>query len=150
MDSYGICISRACSISRDDLLASFRPRVELSNDIMFSQASISSSPGLSGSAGRLGSHVLLKRANSGSYESYPICSGNVSEVRMSKSAIIPTEGKTPLLPRRVCLWNLPQSKVHSYLRPHPKPILDLKYARAPVSGFLGCMSEDMCLVFTCI
>jgi len=153
MDNYGICISLACSSSSDDLVASFRPKVELSNDIMFSQASVSSSPTLSGS-GRLGSHVLLKRTNGGSYESFSVGSGNVSEVRMSKSAIISTEGNTPLfacgdeLSRRLCLWNLPRFQVHNYLRPHPKPILDLKYARA-ATGFLGCISEDVCQVFTC-
>lgn len=81
--------------------------------------------------------------------------GNVSEVRMSKSAIVSTDGNAPLfacgdeLSRRVCLWNLPQFQVHNYLRPHPQPILDLKYARGTGPGFLGCISEDMCQVFTC-
>lgn len=154
MDNYGICISLAYCSSTDDLVASFRPKVELSNDTMSSQTPLSPSPTLPGS-GRLGSHVLVKRTNGASYESYSIGTGNVSEVRMSKSAIIFSEGSNPLFAcgdewsRRVCLWNLPQFQVHSYLRPHPQPILDLKYTQASGPGFLGCISEDMCQVFTC-
>lgn len=155
MENQGVCISLACGSSCNDIVASFRPKVELSTDSFGSQISQSLSPTLSNS-GKLGSHVLLKRVDSSSFRRHEIGYGNVSELRMSKSAIICRDGKNPLFAYGdestygVCIWDLPSFQVHTRLKPHQHPILDLKYQRSSTGpGFLGCISEDRLQLFTC-
>ncbi|KAJ6851573.1 E3 ubiquitin-protein ligase RFWD3-like [Iris pallida] len=153
VENQGVCISLASGSSSDYIVASFRPKVEFSNDGMPSQASSSPSPTVSG-PGRLGSHVLMKRVNGASYQRHAVAYGNVSEARMSKSAIVSQDNSLQFAygdesSHGVCLWDLPSFQVNNHLKPHPRPILDLKYAHTSGPGFLGCVSEDVCQVFTC-
>ncbi|VAH05981.1 unnamed protein product [Triticum turgidum subsp. durum] len=132
MENQGVCISLACAAPSSDLIvASFRPRVEFSGDGSASQMGISQSPTLSGS-GKLGCHALLRRTSSTSFVKEQICNGNVSELRMSKSAIIPCSGTGQHLfaygdesLRGVRTWRLPSFQLFADLRPHHQPILDL-------------------------
>ncbi|XP_020094244.1 E3 ubiquitin-protein ligase RFWD3-like isoform X3 [Ananas comosus] len=151
MESQGVCISLACgSPSSDDIVASFRPKVDLTNDAnaISSQISVSPSSMLSNS-GKLGSHVLIKRVNGTSFHKDQVGYGNVSGLRMCKSAIISSRSSHSLfaygdeLLHGVRIWSLPSFQEYTVLKPHRSPILDLRYATCPTGPrFLGCVSEE--------
>uniref|UniRef100_A0A0E0BDC2 RING-type E3 ubiquitin transferase n=1 Tax=Oryza glumipatula TaxID=40148 RepID=A0A0E0BDC2_9ORYZ len=157
MENHGVCISLACNPPSSDLLvASFRPKVELSDDGT-SQAGKSQSPTPSAS-GKLGCHALIRRTSNTSFARDQICRGNVSGLRMSKSAIIPCTGRSNQQHlfaygdeslRGVRTWRLPSLQTFADLRPHRQPILDLRFAESSSTGerYLGCLSEDRLQVF---
>nr|AAK20059.1 hypothetical protein [Oryza sativa Japonica Group]AAP54883.1 Zinc finger, C3HC4 type family protein, expressed [Oryza sativa Japonica Group] len=157
MENHGVCISLACNPPSSDLLvASFRPKVELSDDGT-SQAGKSQSPTPSAS-GKLGCHALIRRTSNTSFARDQICRGNVSGLRMSKSAIIPFTGRSNQQHlfaygdeslRGVRTWRLPSLQTFADLRPHRQPILDLRFAESSSTGerYLGCLSEDRLQVF---
>ena len=157
MENHGVCISLACNPPSSDLLvASFRPKVELSADGT-SQAGKSQSPTPSAS-GKLGCHALIRRTSNTSFARDQICRGNVSGLRMSKSAIIPCTGRSNQQHlfaygdeslRGVRTWRLPSLQTFADLRPHRQPILDLRFAESSSTGerYLGCLSEDRLQVF---
>uniref|UniRef100_A0A8I6W672 RING-type E3 ubiquitin transferase n=2 Tax=Hordeum vulgare subsp. vulgare TaxID=112509 RepID=A0A8I6W672_HORVV len=153
-ENQGVCISLACATPSSDLIvASFRPRVEFSGDGTASQMAISQSPTLS-SSGKLGSHALLRRTSSTSFVKEQICNGNVSELRMSKSAIIPCSGNGQHIfaygdesVRGVRTWLLPSFQPLADLKPHRQPILDLRFAASSTKKYLGCLSEEKLQVF---
>ncbi|XXG46646.1 hypothetical protein AAC387_Pa02g1437 [Persea americana] len=154
IENQGVCISLAyCDVS-DDLVASFRPRLHVPNDIMPSQPSISPPPTVSRAATR-GSHVLLKRVDEMSYQNRGFTLSNVSAVRMQKSTIVSKEGHRPLFvcgdeaTNELCVRDLPTLGVIDHLKQHSHPILDLKYAGSIDTGLLGCVSEDRLQLFTC-
>uniref|UniRef100_A0A0D9XM37 RING-type domain-containing protein n=1 Tax=Leersia perrieri TaxID=77586 RepID=A0A0D9XM37_9ORYZ len=140
----------------DLLVASFRPKVELSDDGT-SQAGKSQSPTPSAS-GKLGDHLLIRRTSNTSFTKDQICKGNVSGLRMSKSAIIPCTGSNPHQQNLfaygdealcgVRTWRLPSLQTFTDLRPHRQPILDLRFAESSTGErYLGCLSEDRLQVF---
>ncbi|KAJ3689791.1 hypothetical protein LUZ61_018955 [Rhynchospora tenuis] len=152
----GICISLACG--GDNIVATFRPRVDQDQpDTLSSQAQISPSPPLSNS-GKLGTHILMKRTPDGiSCCTDQVCHGNVSELRMSKSAIICSDRNAPLFAygdemlRGVRVWGLPSFNRYTDLNPHREPLLDLTYASGSSGpGFLGSLSEEKLQVYRCI
>ncbi|KAM3409551.1 hypothetical protein ACQJBY_002078 [Aegilops geniculata] len=154
-ENQGVCISLACAAPSSDLIvASFRPRVEFLGDGSASQMGISQSPTLSGS-GKLGCHALLRRTSSASFVKEQIRNGNVSELRMSKSAILPCSGTGQRLfaygdesLRGVRTWQLPSFQPLTDLRPHCQPILDLRFAESSTGEkYLGCLSEEKLQVF---
>uniref|UniRef100_J3N4L6 RING-type E3 ubiquitin transferase n=1 Tax=Oryza brachyantha TaxID=4533 RepID=J3N4L6_ORYBR len=154
MESLGVCISLACNPPSSELLvASFRPRVELSDDGT-SQAGKSQSPTPSAS-GKLGCHALIWRTSDTSFARDQICKGNVSGLRMSRSAIIPCTRSDQHLfaygDESLCgvrTWRLPSFQTHTDLRPHRQPILDLRFAESSTGDrYLGCLSEDRLQVF---
>ncbi|XP_073000647.1 uncharacterized protein [Typha latifolia] len=154
MDDLDICISLAYGTPTADIIASFRPKVDLSNDTLSSQTWGSPSPPISNS-GKLGSHVLFKRANGTSFCKDQVCSGYVSKLRMSKSAIICSETGPPLFAYGdesfygVRIWHLPSFQKYTDLKPHRHPILDLRYAASSTGpGLLGCLSEEKLQLFT--
>ncbi|KAK8934108.1 hypothetical protein KSP39_PZI014664 [Platanthera zijinensis] len=155
LENQGICISLATGLSNGEIVASFRPKIELPGDAAPSQTPASPSQPIY-SAGKLGSHVNIKMINGTSFQTIHAVSGYVSEVRMSKSAIICPERNNSRFAfgdestHGVCLWNLPSFHVHSRHRPHLHPILDLKYSSYGSSGLLGCLSESKLQVFTCL
>ncbi|KAM0905579.1 hypothetical protein ACQ4PT_017290 [Festuca glaucescens] len=158
MESQGVCISLACAAPSSDLIvATFRPKVELSVDGTSSQVAISQSPTLS-SSGKLGCHALMRRASSTSFVKEQTCNGNVSELRMSKSAIIPCSGNSQHLfaygdesLSGVRTWQLPSFQAFTDLRPHRRPILDLRFAESSTGEkYLGCLSEEKLQVFRVI
>ncbi|KAG8092438.1 hypothetical protein GUJ93_ZPchr0012g20891 [Zizania palustris] len=154
MENHGVCISLACAPpSSDVLVASFRPKVELSDDGA-SQLGKSQSLTPSGS-GKLGCHALIRRSYGGSFAKGQICKGSVSGLRMSKSAIIPLERSNQLLFAYgeetlggVRTWRLPSFQTFTDLRPHRRPILDLRFAESSAwDRYLGCISEERLQVF---
>ncbi|XP_077220581.1 uncharacterized protein LOC143854471 isoform X2 [Tasmannia lanceolata] len=152
MENQGICISLACCGSNDDMVATFRPRVQIPVDFEASQPLVSASPTISGPT-ILGSHVLLKRVGVNSYQNCRFTPSNVSEVRMPKSAIINIEDNNTLfafgdeITRGLCVRELPSLGVVQHLKPQQSPILDMKYVSSSDSGLLGCISENKLQLF---
>ncbi|XP_077220689.1 uncharacterized protein LOC143854548 [Tasmannia lanceolata] len=153
VENQDICISLAYCGSNDDMVATFRPRVQIPVDFEASQPLVSASPTLSGQT-ILGSHVHLKRVGVNSYQNCGFTTSNVSEVRMPKSAIISMEDNNTLfafgdeVTRGLCVRELPSLGVVQHLKPQQRPILDVKYAPSSVSGLLGCISENKLQLFS--
>ncbi|TVU48673.1 hypothetical protein EJB05_08318, partial [Eragrostis curvula] len=156
VEDQRICISLACTPpSSDVLVASFRAKVvPTSEDVTASQGYLSQTPTRSGS-GKLGHHALIRRSSNTSFAEDTTCYASVSEIRMSKSAIIPYGNGQHLFAygdeslRGVRTWKLPSFAVHADLSPHRQPILDLRYAESSDGGgrYLGCLSEEKLQVF---
>jgi E3 ubiquitin-protein ligase RFWD3 len=97
----------------------------------------------------------MRRASGTSFVKEQTCNGNVSELRMSKSAIIPSirnnqhlfaYGDESLSGIRT--WQLPSFQAFSDLKPHRRPILDLRFAQSSTGEkYLGCLSEEKLQVF---
>ena len=155
MENQGICISLACAPPSSDLLvASYRPKVELPDDNATPQAITPQSQAPTGS-GKLGRHTLLRRTTTTSFAKDQTCSGNVSDLRMSKSAIIPCVGNQHLFAYGdeslygVRTWRLPSFQTYTDLRPHRQPILDLRFAESSTGErYLGCLSVEKLQIFT--
>ncbi|WVZ55107.1 hypothetical protein U9M48_005813 [Paspalum notatum var. saurae] len=155
MEEQRVCISLACAPpSMDLLVASFRPKVDPSGDaVAASQVYLSQTPSRSG-LGKPGHHALITRTGSTSFTEGTSCFANVSELRMSKSVIIPYGNNQHLFAygdeslRGVRTWQLPSFPVYADLCSHQQPILDLRYAESPGGGrYLGCLSEEKLQVF---
>ncbi|MQL90319.1 hypothetical protein Taro_022921 [Colocasia esculenta] len=151
-ENQGVCISLACSSSGADVAASFRPKVEMNCDAAGSQSSQSPSPPVTGPV-RLGTHVSFRRVDGNNFQKRDTTSGNVSDVRMSRSAIIPVEGADPLFVygdeafHGMCVWELASFRIVRRLKPHQHPIFDIKYSNNMSRGLLGCVSEKLLQVF---
>ncbi|XP_062205298.1 uncharacterized protein LOC133907302 isoform X2 [Phragmites australis] len=154
MENQGVCISLTCiPPSSDTLVASYRPKVELPEDGATSQAVTPLSLAPTGS-GKLGHHALMRRTSSTYFARDQICSGNVSELRMSKSAIIPCGSNQHVFAYGdeslygVRTWRLPSFQRFADLSPHRQPILDLRFAGSSTGErYLGCLSAEKLQVF---
>ncbi|KAK4833512.1 hypothetical protein QYF36_006291 [Acer negundo] len=85
-ENQGVCISLAYSPSSDDIVASFRPRVETFNDIAVSQPAVTPSPLIG--QGIPGSRVLLKKEGINHYQKLGSSTTMVNDIRLPKSTII--------------------------------------------------------------
>ncbi|KAG8073091.1 hypothetical protein GUJ93_ZPchr0006g43206 [Zizania palustris] len=152
-----VCISLACTPPSSDLLvASFRAKVDSSQNATASQVYLSPTRTVSG-RGKLGHHALIRRAgNSSCFTQERTWCGHVSEVRMPKSAIIPCGNNQHLFAygdeslRGVRIWPLSSFEMQMYsdLKPHQEPILDIRYAQDSAGGrYLGCLSTERLQVF---
>ncbi|CAN6308340.1 unnamed protein product [Urochloa humidicola] len=155
MCNQRVCISLACAPASNDLLvASFRPKVDASEDANASQVYLSQTPTRNAGPGRLGHHTLIRRTGDASFAEGTTCCSSVSEVRMSKSAIIPYGDNQHVFAygdeslRGVRTWQLPSFAIHADVCSHRQPILDLRYAESSGGGgYLGCLSEEKLQVF---
>ncbi|XP_042389272.1 E3 ubiquitin-protein ligase RFWD3-like isoform X2 [Zingiber officinale] len=153
MQNRGVCISLACCGSSDTAVATFRPKFGLLDDITPSQ--LSSSPVLVPPSGKVGSHVLIEGINDLDFETRQIGTSAVSNIRMPKSAICSTRGDLLFTcgdetTNGVHIWQLPFFNSRIELKPHPHPILDVRYDRRPDGdGLLGCISDNRLQVFNC-
>uniref|UniRef100_A0ACD5WGT4 Uncharacterized protein n=1 Tax=Avena sativa TaxID=4498 RepID=A0ACD5WGT4_AVESA len=154
-DDQRVCFSLARAPRSSDLLvASFRPKSDLSGDVAPSQAYLSQTQTPSGS-GKVGHHTVITRMDIGaSFAQGSTCYSNVSEYRMCKSAIIPYGNSQHLFAfgdeslRGVRTWQLPLFGMATGLPPHSEPIFDLRYAESPAgAGYLGCLSDQKLQVF---
>ncbi|KAF3793385.1 E3 ubiquitin-protein ligase [Nymphaea thermarum] len=154
LEDQGVCISLAhCSLS-NDVVASFRPKISAADEGLSSQSSAPPSTSISEPV-KSGRHFLIKKNNAGVYAVDGCFTGNVSGLRLPKSAIIGLANNKSLFTygdeTRCCLgvWDLQRLNFVSFLRPHQQPILDVKYARSTGAGLLGCISDSMFQLYTC-
>ncbi|XWS43549.1 hypothetical protein CRYUN_Cryun16bG0113600 [Craigia yunnanensis] len=155
--NQGVCISLAYCSSSDDIIASYRPRIDFPNEMASSQ------PLLTPVIGQVvpvigqvvqGSHVHLKRAGSNCYQKLGATCANVNDVRLPRSAIMNIENHGCLfasgdeLTGELVLQELPSFTVVQRLKLPKHPIHDVKYVHAFDGGLLGCLSEDILQLFS--
>lgn len=142
-DNQGVCISLAYSNSSDYIVASYRPKIEVTRDLGVSQPMLTAA----GQAA-MGSHVLYRKTGA-RYQKLGATCGNVSDIRVPiRSAIINGVYQNQVfasgdeLTSELILQELPSQMVFKRLKPKNCPIYDVKYSRVSSSGLLGCLSED--------
>ncbi|KAK4396402.1 hypothetical protein Sango_1476800 [Sesamum angolense] len=147
-DEQGVCISLAFCKSSDDIVASYRPKIEISGDLDFCQPTLTA-PG----QGTRGSHVLYRKMGC-TYKKLGATCANVSDIRLPKSTIIDGVYRNPVfassdeLTSELVLQELPSLMVVEHLKPKKYPIRNVKYNRRLSSGLLGCLTEDSLQLFT--
>ncbi|XP_062166391.1 uncharacterized protein LOC133872796 isoform X2 [Alnus glutinosa] len=151
-DNQGICISLAYSPSSDDIVASYRPKVEMSNEMAISQAFVTPSQVIG--QGTQGSHVHYRGVQSNCFQKLGSACANVNDIRLpTKSAIIDMENQNRLFASgddKMCdliLQDLPSFTVLQHLNTQKHPIRDVKYTHAMSQGLLSCLSEDRLHLF---
>ncbi|MCD7465374.1 hypothetical protein HAX54_001184 [Datura stramonium] len=143
-ENQGICISLACGDRNDDIVASFRPKLEISGDMAASQVLLTPVSTMEQAVD--GSHVLYRRMGC-RYQKLVASCAKVSGIRLPKSAII-DRGKNSMFAAgdettmELVLQELPSLNVAQRIKSLNRPIRDVRYARLQNSGLLGCLSED--------
>ncbi|XP_015898419.1 uncharacterized protein LOC107431904 isoform X3 [Ziziphus jujuba] len=151
MENQGVCISLAYCPSSDDIVASYRPKVEMSNEMALTQPSLTQSrvPG----QGVVGSHVHLKRVGSSNFQKLSSIYANVNDIRLPKSAIIDIEDRSQLFASsneatsELLLQELPSFTVCQRLKSERHPLRDMKYTHALSQCLLGCLCDDTLQIF---
>lgn len=143
--NQGACISLAYCPSSDDIIASFRPRIDNSNEMAYSQHLLTPAIG----QGVQGSHVHLKRFGSNCYQKLAVTCANVNDVRLPRSAVMNIESHGCLfasgdeLTGELVLQELPSFTVIQHLKLRKQPIYDVKYVHDVDGGLLGCLCDDI-------
>ncbi|PIN10305.1 RING-finger-containing E3 ubiquitin ligase [Handroanthus impetiginosus] len=147
-EKHGVCISLAYCKSTEDIVATYRPKVEMSRDLEISQSTLSAA-----GQGTRGSHVLYKKLDC-TYPKLGATYANVSDIRLPKSAIIHGMHQNPVfasgdeLTCELVLQELPSLMVLDHLKPKNYPIRDVKYVNHLSTGLLSCLSDDSLQLFT--
>ncbi|KAG8483907.1 hypothetical protein CXB51_022657 [Gossypium anomalum] len=143
--NQGACIALAYCPSSDDIIASFRPRIDNSNEMAYSQHLLTPAIG----QGVQGSHVHLKRFGSDRYQKLAVTCANVNDVRLPRSAVMNIESHGCLfasgdeLTGELVLQELPSFTVIQHLKLRKQPIYDIKYVHDVDGGLLGCLCDDI-------
>ncbi|KAL6987345.1 RING-type E3 ubiquitin transferase [Sarracenia purpurea var. burkii] len=151
--NQGVCIALAYSPSSNHIVASFRPKVEMSTEITVSQPSLTPVTPLMGH-GVQGSHILYKTMGDGCYRKLGSVCANVNDVRLPKSAIIDIPNhnlqfaSSNEVTCELVLQELPSFMVVQRLKSQKHPIRDVKYTHELSSGLLSCLSEDRLHLFS--
>ncbi|XP_019167749.1 PREDICTED: E3 ubiquitin-protein ligase RFWD3 [Ipomoea nil] len=151
-EDQGVCISLAYASRTNDIVASFRPKVEMPGDFAATQTMLSPSASPMEQAVQ-GSHVVYRVAGSGYHKVGSSCA-NVSGIRFPKSTIIERDGTKPIFAygdeasSELVLQELPSLKDVMRLQAPRNPIRDVKYTHALNSGLLSCLRQDTMQLFT--
>ncbi|XP_021682349.2 uncharacterized protein LOC110666242 isoform X2 [Hevea brasiliensis] len=149
--NQGVCISLAHCPSSDDIVATFRPKVEMTNEMSVSQ--LSPTPCSIIGQRVLGSHLHLKRVGD-KYQELGIACATVSNIRLPRSVIIDRENEKPLFAvgdeetLGLILQELPTFTFTQNLKSHKHHICDIKCTSTLSQGLLGCLSEDRLQLFS--
>lgn len=147
-DNQGVCISLACCPSSDDIVASYRPKIDMFMDVPLSQPSPTPSNVIG--QGVQGSHVLLKKTGSRHFQKMSSSNANVSKIRLAKCVIIDTQNQNTLfasgdeVTSDLVLHELPSFRVLQQFK-MPAQIRDVRYS--PSHGILGCLTENSLQLF---
>lgn len=148
--NQGVCISLAHCPSSDNIVATYRPKVEMPDDHGISQLS----QGPSSTMGHhvQGSHVFMQRVNS-TYQRFGSMLASVPGIRLPKSTIIGMGNGTPVFAcgdeamSNLVLQELPSLTIIERLQSH-HPIRDVKYTTSIKPSLLCCLSEDTMQFFS--
>ncbi|MFS8007374.1 putative transcription factor C2H2 family [Helianthus anomalus] len=141
-----VCISLAHS-GGDDIVASFRPKIETSTQITVSQ-----SPSIS--CGVEGCHVVYKRGGAHSYQKTGSLVAEVDSIRLPKCSIINKPNHSPMfvaaneVTSDLVLHDLSKLAVVQRLKTPKNQISDVKCAQIWNSSVMGCLSGDVVQLFT--
>ncbi|KAK9723902.1 hypothetical protein RND81_05G033200 [Saponaria officinalis] len=142
--NQGVCISLAYCQNSDNIVATFRPKMEMPDDNGISQVSQTQSHNMGQNV--LGSHVLFKRLNS-RYHNFGSIYSYVPGIRLPKSTILGIGDDTSLFACgddstcNLALLELPSLTVTHCLQSN-HPVRDVKYATSVNPNLLCCLSED--------
>ncbi|OMO81790.1 hypothetical protein CCACVL1_12209 [Corchorus capsularis] len=148
--NQGVCISLSYCPSSDDIVASYRPRIDFSNEMASSQPLATPVIG----QGIQGSHVHLQRVGRNCYKKLGVTYANVNDVRLPRSTIMNLKNHGCLfasgdeLTGDLVLQELPSFSTVQRLKTPKHPIHDVKYAHGFDGGLLGCLSEDIFQLFS--
>lgn len=148
--NQGVCISLAHCPSTDNIVATFRPKVEMADNSGFSQLSQGPSSIMGNHV--LGSRVFLQRVNSG-YQMFGSTLASVPGIRLPKSTIIGMRDGTSMFASgdeassNLVLQKLPSLTVVQRLQ-LLDPIRDVKYTASAKHSLLCCLSQDRMQFFS--
>lgn len=147
-DNQGVCISLAYCPSSDNIVASYRPKFDMSVDVPISQPSPTP---LSAGHGVQGTHVLFNRTGSNHFQKVGSSYANVSKIRLPKCVIMDIENQSRLFASwdevtcDLVLHELPSFRVLQRFRIPGTQARDLRYS--PSHGILGCLSGNTLQLF---
>uniref|UniRef100_A0A0R0KUV1 RING-type E3 ubiquitin transferase n=1 Tax=Glycine max TaxID=3847 RepID=A0A0R0KUV1_SOYBN len=147
-DNQGVCISLAYCPSSDDIVASYRPKYDMSMDLRHSQPSPTPP---STQHGVQGTHVLFNRMGSHHFQKVGSSYASVSKFLLPKCVIMDIEDQSRLFAslnedtRDLVLHALPSFRVLQQLKMQAQG-RDLRYS--PSHGILGCLSENTLQLFS--
>ncbi|KAI8006176.1 E3 ubiquitin-protein ligase RFWD3 [Camellia lanceoleosa] len=150
LDYQGMCTSLAYSPSSDDIVATYRPKIQMSKETGSSQPHL---PAVLGQEA-LSSQIHVKRVAGSFYQKLGSASTHVGNFFWAKSAIINVENCLPMFAYGddvtcgLTLRDLPSLIVSHILKPHQHPIRDVKYTHSKGSSLLGCISDDKLQLFS--
>ncbi|XP_022962838.1 E3 ubiquitin-protein ligase RFWD3 isoform X2 [Cucurbita moschata] len=145
--NQGVCTSLAYCSSRDEIVASYRPKVGMPSEIPYSQIS----PSPSHTAGHRvdGCHMAFKKEeNFQKFSKLGSARANIDAIRLPKSTIIDLQDCSSLfvfgdaVMNELILQELPSFRSFQHLKVHKHPVRDVKYSYGFGRGLLSCLSDD--------
>ncbi|KAL1822696.1 hypothetical protein ACET3Z_009474 [Daucus carota] len=153
-DNEGVCVSLACSSSNSNIVASYRPKVNMLNKESASQAVPTPSTNAMGNS-VVGSHVSYKRTSSQCFQKLGSTCANVNDIRLPKSAIVDIRNDdAPLFVSgdeargEITLQLLPSLLTVQHLTPQKFPVRDVKFTHGSNSSILGCLCDDILKLYS--
>lgn len=149
---HGVCISLAYGPHSGDIVASFRPKIEVAGDGNSSQTQPTFSSTMLGQV-VLGYHIFYKRTGS-RYQKLGSTYANVNDIRLPKSILVDSVNHKSLfvsgdeMMQDLVLQKLPSFIASQRLNTQNHPIWDLKYSRVLNKHLLGCLSGDRLQLFS--
>uniref|UniRef100_A0A2N9IJN9 RING-type E3 ubiquitin transferase n=1 Tax=Fagus sylvatica TaxID=28930 RepID=A0A2N9IJN9_FAGSY len=151
--NQGVCISLAYSPSSDDIVASYRPKVGMLNEMTVSQPSLMPSQVIG--QGIQGSHFHYKEVETNCFQKLGSAFANVNDSQLpQRSAILDTGNQNQLfafgdeVTSELILQELPSFTVRQRLKTQKRPIRDVKYTHTISQGLLSCLSDDTLQLFS--
>ncbi|CAA0830436.1 Transducin/WD40 repeat-like superfamily protein [Striga hermonthica] len=147
-DEQEVCISLAHCKTSDDIVASYRPKIEITDGLTISQPTQSAA-----GQGTWGTHIYYEKNTSG-YKKFRTICAKVSDIRLPKSTIIDGVYEDRVFASgdestgELVLYDLPFLSVSGRIKLRSNPIRDVKYVRGLHSGLLSCLSEDTLQLYT--
>ncbi|CAK9177724.1 unnamed protein product [Ilex paraguariensis] len=150
-ENQGVCVSLAYCPRTDDIVASFRPKVEIAGDLDISQPLLTPSASSVGQ-GVQGFHVLYRRLGNNCYQKLGSTCANLDVVRLQKSAIVDRNNHRSFVfgdevTHELLLQDLPSLMVAQRLKSWKHPLRDVKYNHVLNSGLLICLGDDVLQLF---
>ncbi|CAM8894739.1 unnamed protein product [Rhodiola kirilowii] len=151
-ENQGVCISLAYCPGSDEAVASFRPRVDISNELSVSQTPLSPFSGIGHPV--LGSHILYNSFGTRQYQNLGSAAASVNNIRLPRSLIMDLGKENRVFVsgedtnNDLVLQNLPSFGFAQRLKYPKHPMRDIKYAHGSNQGLLACLSEDTLQLFS--
>lgn len=150
--NQGVCTSLAYCSNRDEIVASYRPKVGMSSEIAYSQPS----PSPSHATGHRveGWHVAFKKEKDlQKFWKLGSAYANIDAIRLPKSTIIDLQDCSSLFVSGdavmgdLILQELPSFRSFQHLKVHKHPVRDVKYSYGFGQGLISCLSDDTLQLF---
>ncbi|CAI9097954.1 OLC1v1034481C1 [Oldenlandia corymbosa var. corymbosa] len=156
--NQGVCISLAYGPKSGDIVASFRPKVQMEGPTGLSQPLSTQSSSLLGQAVQ-GLHAHYRSVGGTNsitrYQKLGSTCANVDRIRLPQSAVIDRGDKNSYFAAGdeatgdLVLQELPTLEFAQRIKSSKPPIRDVKYSRILDSELLSCLCEDTLQLFRC-